>query len=959
MAAATDARTNGNGATSDGNGASAPVPVPRIVLTQQSVSGTERGRDGIQLPDDYVRELQDPTRRVEIFEEMGNDDAVATAIDGRCQDIYAANWQLQTEDKSTRGTEILEFCEDNIYRVIDDLLRLLGREPLQFGFVCIEPVYAWSDSPFSSSVTRGPLTRPTRNVGERRIYLEKLAHILPSAVTAFKISERGDLQYLYQNVYVGNANVDRDIPADKLLIRVFNKKGDDYYGNPPTRQCYGLWMHKKQHVKLALLHHDRFAVGVPVVTAPEQGWTGVELQQAATFAKYWRSGAENFAGLPYGAKMEVVTADGGMSTEMMEWVKHANLQIAKVFTTAQTELGNTDHGSRALGETFDEQRQGSVQADCEDIANIINNGLIIPLVKYNFGEQETYPTFAPSGKVRAGTDIEDKLTKALAAGVFKPRAEDQVWYRDVRELPPVDLTTIQQEEEDAAAQAAAIADAQTTPTDPANPSPAGSGSQSDAPRTSDRPPQPALRIAASQAGSRESALVRHLSVMLADGAPEPAVPGQSSHRTPDYSTWEARVLRPDVLIRDLDVQAMRLTGEWQDVLTAIDDDLTRQATSLAEQGVEALANAVRGESPALSVPNALRRRLRALGLDAATRAREYGSRAVRSEVLRQISPDGIGPQRAPEIAMYSARPRGLGAFMRGLLQLARGEEKTPEQIRLEAEVDRAVEDEIARREASARTSVGVILSQKARAPAAELVAAVASFFASAFQSLSTGRTTQNVQRVVNVGFGIGRTEEAQAINADASTTSTAPSAPSGPAEGLPAGTSGGGGGRSRSGLRNIDSSPIELVAKHYSAVMDLGTCDQCAMWDGAEFPIDYPEDNTGVQCPNPRCHGGYDQCRCVWIYVTANEARPNVPASKGPVPLSQIVDDKIAALSARMDAAFAEQKATALAQLAAKPDATPQPISIAVTIEAPKPGSKRVEMVKADGSKITADVTET
>jgi hypothetical protein len=44
-----------------------------------------------------------------------------------------------------------------------------------------------------------------------------------------------------------------------------------------------------------------------------------------------------------------------------------------------------------------------VQADCEELANLINNRLIVPLVKWNFGAQETYPTFAPSQRVRAGT----------------------------------------------------------------------------------------------------------------------------------------------------------------------------------------------------------------------------------------------------------------------------------------------------------------------------------------------------------------------------------------------------------------------------------------------------------------------------------------------------------------------------------------------------------------------------
>ena len=102
-AATTDARSNGNGSESG--------PAARIVWTQQSVSGTPRGPDGLIQPDEYVRELLDPIRRMEIFEEMSNDGAIATALQARCQEVYAANWQLGSEDESERGAEILTLAD--------------------------------------------------------------------------------------------------------------------------------------------------------------------------------------------------------------------------------------------------------------------------------------------------------------------------------------------------------------------------------------------------------------------------------------------------------------------------------------------------------------------------------------------------------------------------------------------------------------------------------------------------------------------------------------------------------------------------------------------------------------------------------------------------------------------------------------------------------------------------------
>jgi hypothetical protein len=83
--AAADARTtgtNGNGTSPNGNGSA-----PRVSLTQLSLPGTPRGQDGLAYPDEYLRELADPIRRMEIFEEMGNDGGVATALEARCQDV--------------------------------------------------------------------------------------------------------------------------------------------------------------------------------------------------------------------------------------------------------------------------------------------------------------------------------------------------------------------------------------------------------------------------------------------------------------------------------------------------------------------------------------------------------------------------------------------------------------------------------------------------------------------------------------------------------------------------------------------------------------------------------------------------------------------------------------------------------------------------------------------------------
>jgi hypothetical protein len=948
--------------------------VPPDATSQVSYSGTPRGPDGTSYPDDYAPKMANPVTRMETFEEMGQaDDQVRTALTARRQEISSANWQLSTQSTDATAVEILEFVEDNIYPLIDQLLRQLSGA-LQYGFAALEPVYQWSDRPPVSSVTRGKVNRAAKSGAGDRIWLRKLAHIRQTSVYTFKIAGPndttgrlpGDLITLDQQAFDGLSFRQRKIPAEKLLLYVYEKQGDDYWGVPPLRQCFKAWTYKTQIEKLNILHLDKFGVGTPVLEEGE-GWGEADRNRAATMLMNWRSGARNFITFGKGGHIEIVSDEGKMSMSMLEWVKRYDLAIAKTMLTQLTELGSTDTGTRALGETFADQLSGIVQGDVEDIANLVNNGLIVPLVRWNFGDQDFYPTFAPSQRVRAGSSIATIFGQLKTAGVLHPRPEDEEWARDAYELPSVDLDTLKQEQDKRAAMVPQPGATANDPNNPAAASDAAGGTPSDGGPASAQA-KPPVRIAASAHAHHDHPPRFSLASQIADGAPAPAAQYETSYRTPEFSAWEHGIVRPDVLSRDLDLQASRVTSETQDVLRIIDEELTRQVESLASKGAAALSAGIKG----IAVPDRLRKQLRSVLLGAAQRARDYGAKAV---------------------------------------------------IKLEATVDQAVEDEIDRREQSARSAASNALHQAAGA-AASILASVASTGAKdALIGLSPGRTQDNVEGVVNTGFGIGRSETAQemagsspsvstpegvattaadraavdaeraiakaaqsvaraaqvasdaaagtATTADAvaatqqavtdaraahaaatqaevaaatavavagtseaqaaarateraadavasateaaqsasdaavaaasgagssqqaaaaassasSSTESARSAVSSARSATStsrasASRSGSGGGRSSRGAGQVD-----LVAKVYSAVMDLGTCDECAKWDGGEFPIDYPEDFTGVQAPNPRCAGGYARCRCVFVYITDKESVPLVPASKGPQPI--------------------------------------------------------------------------
>lgn len=796
------------------------------MTSQLSYSGTPRSRSNLTRPDEYVRDLQDPVKRMEIFDEMrSSDEAINTAISSREQMIGSSNWLLGAPDDSPRSKEILEFCEDNIYPVLGKLLRDMAGA-IQYGFSAVEKVFEYSDRPFARNIVRGKIRRPTKSIG-RRIYLRKLAHIRQRTIYSFIVPPTGDLESLRQFVFTGQGFAKTDIPAEKILLWSFNRRGDDYWGYPPTRNCYRAWKFKQQLEKLNLLGVDRFGVGTPIAEEGE-GWTQPDRDRLHQFLSAWRSGQNTFLAHPFGGKITIASAEGNAIANVLEWVEFYNIGIAKSFLTQVSELGTTDTGSRAVGDTFSEQLQGVVQSDCEDIAAILNEELIVSLVDWNFGPQESYPTFSPSARFKIDAALAGMINSLKQSGAVKWDAQDEAWFRDGVGMHDIEVKARQAEMDEEKKKMAAL---------PANPQPALPPGTRDTP--ADNPAKVPLRA---------------LSSSVPTGTDASTSAGPGLYRTREYTDWESRVLRPDVLSRDLDLEQVRLTGEVQAVLREIDAELRDEAESIAAQGPQAIAANVRN----IAVSGALKRKLRAAMLKAAERMRQYGSNAVYSEVARQETGDQIGPTRSPRSA--------LRQFALAAREALLASDPTPEEVQrnlaISAEIDRAVEDEVARREASVRSSMLTAIQMAGGLAVARFASVIKRGVQQALESLSPARTNDNVGGVINVAFGVGR--------ADATSE-------------IVAGIGSGGGSGGGSGNGEVVGHISGPVAKVYSAVMDGGTCEECAKWDGGQFPIDYPEDVTGVQAPNPRCAGSYARCRCVFILITDREVQSIVPPAKGPI----------------------------------------------------------------------------
>jgi hypothetical protein len=162
------------------------------------------------------------------------------------QEINGANWLLSTEDTTPRGREILEFCEDNVYPVLDRAAppARRRRDPVRLR---LRRARLRVERRAVRDVDRARQGQARRESGSgRRIYLRKLAHIRQlasrrSRSTASPATSRRSSS----GSSTASRSIASPIPADKLLLWTYDKQGDDYWGVPPTRHCYKAWTFKR------------------------------------------------------------------------------------------------------------------------------------------------------------------------------------------------------------------------------------------------------------------------------------------------------------------------------------------------------------------------------------------------------------------------------------------------------------------------------------------------------------------------------------------------------------------------------------------------------------------------------------------------------------------------------------------------------------------------------------------
>ena len=263
-----------------------------------------------------------------------------------------------------------------------------------------------------------------------KIGLKKLKTLDPETIE-FKVDALGNLESVMQVVDINNKIT---LPLNKTIIYTENKEFGNYYGNSRLRSIYKNWFIKETLIKFWNIALERWGQPIVVGTVPSTEDLGKminilnNLQNKSAIAKTegWEIGAlETGIGRSSGGDYSIA-------------IDYHNREITKGMLVPGLMIETSGKGSYALGQTQFDVFMLMIHNLENDLAGIIENYLIRPLVEYNFGEQESYPEFRFEPITKQDLfNMARTFAILVKNGVISP---DEQWMRDMMSLPRQDIS---------------------------------------------------------------------------------------------------------------------------------------------------------------------------------------------------------------------------------------------------------------------------------------------------------------------------------------------------------------------------------------------------------------------------------------------------------------------------------------------------------------------------------------
>lgn len=268
-------------------------------------------------------------------------------------------------------------------------------------------------------------------------HIRKLAPRMPATISEIKVARDGGLESIKQSSTGAAVNgrllgLDSPtIPVDRLVAYINEQEGGNWIGHALLRAMYPHWFIKDRLMRVDAIKHERTGAGTPVIEAPP-GANAATTAKLDEFARRFRAGEVAGGSLPAGAKLRLVGVEGSLP-DTVGSMRYHDEQMARRAMQMFSQLGSTQTGSRALGETFMDFFSLALQAAAREIADVTNDHIIEDLVDVNWGEDEPAPLIvADETEEEVGIDV---LTGLIESGLLVVDDEIADWVRSRYNMP--------------------------------------------------------------------------------------------------------------------------------------------------------------------------------------------------------------------------------------------------------------------------------------------------------------------------------------------------------------------------------------------------------------------------------------------------------------------------------------------------------------------------------------------
>jgi hypothetical protein len=267
------------------------------------------------------------------------------------------------------------------------------------------------------------------DANDLRWRLKKLSPRMPQTIQKFDVARDGGLNGIVQyGTPVGAARTSTfqtgiPIPITQLAMYVWEKEGGNWAGRSMCRPLYKYWLLKDRMLRVDAIKNERFGAGIPTGTAP----VGGDPSDYGKMAQSIRATENGGVGLPNGATIGIEGVKGTLPDTLAS-IRMYDEQMARSFLAMFMQLGQTETGSRSLGESFLDFFTDSLWAFEGWYEEITNLYVIEDIVDWNWGEDEQAPLLTAEEDEEKPLDAH-VLAELVKSGALLVDADIQNWIR--------------------------------------------------------------------------------------------------------------------------------------------------------------------------------------------------------------------------------------------------------------------------------------------------------------------------------------------------------------------------------------------------------------------------------------------------------------------------------------------------------------------------------------------------